>query len=180
METGIDKEKIMRYKALLEQHLSDPIKLRLMTAGGLLLLSVVLIYMPLSKKIDENKRLLAAEKERNSYIVDYEKLQKQAESFQSLIGDKCDTNEWANYLLGGLGKYQVKLRGMESKQPRKVGPYGAAAFSLDIEGEYSELKNYIEWVESSPRLIRIDTMQFEKRPKGLKMKILILGIIPKK
>ena len=180
MDLGIDKAKIVQYKALLEQYLSDPVKLRLTTVGGLFILAVVLIYMPLSKKIDETKRFLAAEKERSGYIADCEKLQKQAAVFRALMEEKSDTNQWVQYMLEGLGKFQVKLRGMESKQQRKVGPYRAVVFSMEIEGPYPELKKFVEWLESSQSLIRIDSLQFEKGPKNLLMKILVLGIVTKK
>lgn len=176
----MDKQKMMQYKVLLEKHMSDPVKLRLTTIGILLVVSLGVIYMPLSKKIDENKRKLAKEKERYGYILDYEKLKKQAEIFHSLITDKIDTNEWAKYLLDGLRNFKVKLKTMESKQQRKVGPYRAVSFSMEIEGTYPELKHYVEWLESSQRLIRIDAMQFEKRTEGILMKILILAVVPQK
>jgi hypothetical protein len=69
---------------------------------------------------------------------------------------------------------------MESKQQRKVGPYRAVVFSMEIEGTYPELKTYVEWLESSQSLVRIDSLQFEKGSKNLLMKIYILGIVPKK
>lgn len=180
MELGVDKVKLIRYKALAERYLGDPVKLRLITTGTLLVLIVTLIYMPFSKKIGENKKLLSAEKDRNSYLMDYEKLQRQATVFRALMGKKNDTNAWAKYLLDGLSEFGVRLKGMESKQQRKVGPYKAVALSVEIEGPYPELKNYVEWLESSQELIRIDSMQFEKGPKTVLMKILVLGIVQKK
>jgi hypothetical protein len=180
MELGLDKAKIMRYKVLVEQSLSDPVRLRLVTMGGLLVLIVGVVYMPLSKRIDENKKRLGAEKERNGYIMDYEKLQKQAMVFHTLIGEKTDTNQWVQYLLDGLRKFQVKLRGMESKRQRKIGPYLTVAFSMEIEGTYPELKAYVEWLESSQSLVRIDTLRLDKGLKNVSMKILVLGIVPKK
>ncbi|MFA5293671.1 MAG: hypothetical protein WC496_11660 [Phycisphaerae bacterium] len=179
MDLGLDKEKIMRYKALFERHLGSPVKMRLATMGGLLVLTIVLVYMPLSKEIKKSKKLLSSEKERNSCIMEHEKLQKQVEIFHSIIGEKSDTNEWVQYLLDGMRKFPVKLKGMESKQQRKVGPYRAAALSMEIEGTFAELKKYVEWVESSPRLVRIDTLQIEQRSSGLLLKILVLGIVPK-
>lgn len=180
MDLGLDKAKIMRYKALVKQRLSDPVKLRLATMGGLLVLVVGLVYVPLSKEIDGNKRLLAAEKERNGYIVDNEELQKQAATFRALIGEKSDTNEWVQYLLDGLRKFRVKLKTMEARQPRKIGPFQAIVFSMEIDGAYPEIRNYVEWLESSPRLIRIDALLLEKRSENLSMKISILGIMSKK
>ena len=174
-----DKAKIMQYKALIEKHMSDPVKLRLTTMVCLLVLAIGLVYMPISKKIDENKRCYAAEKERNSYIMDYEKLEKQAVIFRAYIGENIDSDKWVQYLLGGLRKFQIKLRGMESKTPRRVGPYQAVTFTMEIEGVYPELKNYVRWLESSKSLIRIDTIQLEKRSGNLLMKIFITGILPK-
>ena len=159
METGIDKAKLMQYKALAEQHLSDPMKLRLTVVGGLLVLTIALVYIPFSKEINQCKKLISAERERNNNIVDCEKLQKDVVVFRALIGEKSDTNEWVQYLLGGMSKFKIKLRGMESKQQRKVGIYKAIVLSMEIEGSYPELKNYVEWVESSERLIRIDLLQ---------------------
>jgi len=176
----IDKAKLMQYKALIEKHMSDPVKLRLTTIGGLLILSIVLIYMPLSKKIDANRRRLSAEKERNGCIMDCEKLQKQAAIFRSLIIEKSDTNEWVHYLLDGMREFRIKLRSIESRQQRKVGPYMAVTFSMEIEGKYPELKNYVERLEASPRLVRIDTMNLEKRSDNLVMNLTVLGVVPKK
>jgi hypothetical protein len=180
MNTGIDKAKLAHYKALAEKHLGDPVELRLITVGVLLVLVIGLVYIPFSNDINNNKRLYSLEKERNGYITDCEKLQKQAELLRALISQKSDTNEWVNFLLDGLRKFQVKLHGMESKQQRKVGPYRAAAFSMEIEGSFPQLKTYVEWLESSQSLIRIDSVQFEKKPAALTMKVMVLGVVPKK
>jgi hypothetical protein len=180
MNTGIDKEKMAHYKALAELHLGDPVKLRLATVGALLVLTIGLVYIPFSRDINNIKKLYSIEKERYDCITDCEKLQKQAELYEALIAEKSDTNEWVNFLLDGLRKFKVKLRGMESKQQRKVGPYRAAAFSMEIEGSYPQLETYVEWLESSDSLVRIDSMQFEKKPAALTMKILVLGVVPKK
>lgn len=180
MELNIDKVKLKKYKTLVELHLSDPVKLRLVTIFILLGAAIVVIYLPFSKKIGETKKILSLEKERNNYIKDFEKFQKQSASINMLMGQKIDTNGWVQYLLDGLRKFQVKLRGMEAKQQRKVGPYSATALSVEVEGPYPELKKYIEWVEGSGGLVRIDSIQFEKTPKNVLMKTLILGIIKKK
>jgi hypothetical protein len=180
MDTGIDKAKLMQYKANVQEVLSDPVKLRLITVGGLLVLTIALVYIPLSNKIDKYKKLNSAEKERNNCIVDCEKLQKDVAIFHSLIGEKSDTNEWVQYLLSGMSKFKIKLRGMESKQLRKVGLYKAIVLSMEIEGSYPELKNYVEWVESSERLVRIDLLQLSKGQKSLLMKIMVLGVMSKK
>ena len=176
----MDKTKLIKYKTLALKHLGNPMKLRLFTIGTLLIAVFFMIYMPLSDKINLTEKQIAAEKERNSSIAEYEKLQKQVEAFHGLIAEQSDTNEWIQYLLDGLRQFQVKLRGMESKQQKKVGPYKAVAVSMEVEGPYPELKKFVEWIESSQRILRIDMLQFKQEPKSLLMKILILGILPKK
>jgi Tfp pilus assembly protein PilO len=56
----------------------------------------------------------------------------------------------------------------------------AVTFSMEIEGKYPELKNYVERLEASPRLVRIDTMNLEKRSDNLVMNLTVLGVVPKK
>lgn len=180
MDLGLDKARLVQYRALAEKHLNDPARLRLFTAGVLLALVFFLIYTPLSKKIEQNKRFLMEAKERNNCIINYEKLQKQAMIFRPLIMAKQDTNVWISYLLDGMRKFQVKLHGMDSKPASNVGPYQTATLSMTIEGSYNELKKYVEWLESSNNLLRIDTLQFIKEERSLVMKIVILGIVPKK
>jgi hypothetical protein len=73
---------------------------------------------------------------------------------------------------------QVKLRGMESREPHRVRPYGTASLDLEIEGTYPQLKAFVEWIEHSDRLLRVDGVRFERSSKSLLMKILILGLMP--
>lgn len=177
MELGINKAQLMQYKALAEQYLSDPVKLRLFTAGALLLLVIVLVYMPLSKLIDRNKHFLAEAKERNGYIIDCEELRKQAKTFRPLTEGISDTSEWISYLLDGMRKFEIKLREISPNKQQQVGPYKAAVLTMAIDGSYQQLKSYVEWLESSKGLIRIDTLQMAPSRKEMSMKILVLGII---
>jgi len=68
---------------------------------------------------------------------------------------------------------------MESNEPRRVGPYRTVTLSMEIEGVYSELKAFVKWLEMTDRLLRIDSVRFEKRPSNLLMKIIVLGLVPK-
>jgi len=179
MDTGISKEKLLLYKEIAIKHLSNPVKLRLTTVFVLVAVGIVLVYMPLSKRIQAAKKLLEDERERNEKICDVEKLQKQARSYRNRIGDNSDTNEWVQYTLDGLRNFRVKLREMESSEPRRVGPYRAVTLSMEIEGVYPQLKGYVEWLEKSERVLRVDSVRFEKRPQNLLMKIIVLGLVPK-
>ena len=53
MDVGIDKAKLLHYKEIATKHLSNPVKLRLTTVFLLVALAVGIIYMPLSKRIQD-------------------------------------------------------------------------------------------------------------------------------
>ena len=68
-------------------------------------------------------------------------------------------------------RYEDKLRLREI--------YGPTRKSEPVLQVLAELKNYVEWMESSGGLVRIDSMQFEKGPQTVLMKLLVLGVLPK-
>ncbi len=179
MDTGIDKAKLLEYKAALLKHLSDPMRLRLTVALALVGVVLGVIYVPLSKRIERRQRELSGEKYRHEIITDVEKLRKQAGAYRHRIGENSDTNEWVQYLLEGLRQAKVRLRDMESKPTKKVGPYRTVTLTLELDGSYRRLKGFVEWLEGSDRLVRVDSMRIEKRPGNLLMKIVVLGLIRK-
>lgn len=179
MDIGIDKEKLLHYKAIACEHLSNPSKLRVATVGALIAVSLVSGYMPLSKRIQEVRKRLAAERERCQEITNVEKLRREVSTYRDDIGDNSDTNEWVQYLLAGLGQFNVKLRGMESREPRRVGPYRTVTLEIEIEGVYSQLTAFVEWLEQSSRLLRVDSVRFERSAESLLLKTTVLGLVPK-
>jgi type II secretory pathway component PulM len=169
----------MHYKEIALRHLSNPMKLRLVTIFLITAIGIGGVYYPLSKRIQEAQKKLDTERNRNNKIQDMENLINSAELYRSRISDSSDTNEWAQYILDGLPNFKVKLRGMESGEPKRVGPYNAVSISIEIEGAFEQLREIVEWFEKSQRMLRIDSMRFEKRPDSLLMKLIVLGLVPK-
>jgi Tfp pilus assembly protein PilO len=179
MKTGLDSEKLAEYKAAALKHLSDPAKLRMLVVSGLVLSSVVLAYMPLTQQIAEKKAFLADKKRRLDAIKDVEVLRGEVDSYRRRIPKDADTNEWVQYILAGLREVRVKLRDMESKPPRKVGPYHTVTLAIEVEGTYAEVKRFVEWLEQSDRLLRIDSTRLEKQSDSLVMRLVLLGLVHK-
>ena len=179
MNLGIDKAKLLQYRAQVVRLLGEPVKMRLAVTVVLAGLGAGAVYMPLSDQIDGTRRLLAVEQKRFEAIKDVESLRREVDSYRSRISDKSDTNEWVRYLLAGSRQAQVRLRGMEARDPAKVGPYKAITLIVEIEGAYGQLKQFVEWVEQSDRLLRVDTLRVEKQPGTLLMKVYILGLVRK-
>ena len=139
METGLDREKLLHYKAVALKHLSDPVKLRLLVACGLTFLAIVCVYTPFSDQIDGEKAMIEEERKRLNAIKGTEFLRSQAHGFRERIGKDADTNDWVQYLLGGLRQVRLKLRDMTSKEPQAVGPYRTVTLSIEVEGTYEEV-----------------------------------------
>jgi len=179
MDTGIDKAKLLRYKALVVKHLSDPVKLRLAIVAATVSLAVGAGYMPLAGRIERDRIRLRATKSRLASIHEVEGLRRVVGAYRPRLGEGLDTNEWVQYILGGLRVSNVRLRDMESKKPQKVGPYQTVTLSLEVAGTYAKLKGFVEWLEASDRLLRVDVVRIEKQPGNLLMKVVVLGLIRK-
>ncbi len=179
METGIDKEKLLQYKAVVLKHLGDRTKLRLSVVFALTFLAFVGVYTPLSDRIDEKRLQAAREKQRLEIIGDVESLRREINSFRGRIPEGSDTNEWVQYVLGGLREVRVKLRDMSCQPPQKVGPYRTVTLSVEVEGTYAEMKQFVEWLEQSDRLLRVDSSQLQKKSNNIVMRLVLLGLVRK-
>ncbi len=179
METGLDKAKLLQYKARALKMFGDPVRLRLTIVFGLVALGLGAVYMPLSDRIDLAQRQLAQEKKRFGTISEVDGLRQQVQMFRPHIAEKSDTNEWVQYLLSGSRQAKVRLKDMESREPQKIGPYRAVTLAVEVEGTFPQLQSFVEWIERSDRLLRIDDIRMEKMPNVLTMKIRVLGLVRK-
>jgi len=179
METGLDKAKLLHYKAVALKHLGDSTKLRLMVVFSLVCLIVLGAYMPLSGEIARSKALLYDRKRRLETVGEVCALRSEVASYRQRIAADADTNEWVQYVLAGLRTGGVKLRDMSSKPAEKVGPYRTVTLCFEVEGTYPEMKAFMEWLERSERLLRVDSVRLDRQPENLTMRITLLGLVRK-
>jgi Tfp pilus assembly protein PilO len=179
MDFGMDKAKLAQSKAQIVKLLGDPVKMRLAVIVSVMALAIGAVYYPLSGQITEQRVTLEAEKARLETIHDVETLRRDAKEYRTRVDAQSDTNEWVQYLLAGSRQVGIRLRGMETKEPHKVGPYMAVALTVEVQGTYPQLQNFIAWLDTSDRLLRVETLRFEKMPGVILMKISILGLVQK-
>ena len=179
MDLGLDKAKLLRSKSQIAALIGDPIKMRLAVVFAVAALGVGGIYYPLSGQIAEKRAAVAAEKERLETVQQVESLRRDVTEFRSRIGKQSDSNEWVQYLLDGSRKIGVQLRGMEIKEPRKIGPYMAVSLQMEVQGTYPQVQSFVEWLDQSDRLLRVESLRLEKTPNIILMKIYVLGLVQK-
>jgi hypothetical protein len=175
----MDKAKLQQSKAQVARLLGDPLKMRLAVIFAVTALAVGGIYYPLSGQISDQRQATSTEKGRLQIIQDVEALRHDVAEFRSRLGPKSDTNEWVQYLLGGSRQVGVGVRGMEGREQRPIGPYTAITLTMEVQGTYAQIQSFVEWLEQSDRLLRIDNIRIEKMPGMIVMKITVLGLVQK-
>ena len=147
-------------KALSEQ-LRDPFRFRVFVTMLALAVAYMGVYQPLSGRIDDTRRKLKKETEREALAQEVELLQAQKEFFESRLTKDADTNEWIQYLLGGVRALPLELINLDSEDERKVGSYKCVAMRLAVSGEMKDLDALLHWLETNDRIFRIDVFSLE-------------------
>jgi hypothetical protein len=143
------------------QGLCDPLRLRILFTGIALAVAYFAIYTPLSGKIDVVSRRLSEERKREKLAEDVEFLRAQVTGFEQRLQPGSDPNQWVQYALEGIRNLPVQLVNFDSDGEKTVGPYKAVVFRLQVMGRNRGLDALIYWLETNPRMFRIDSVKIE-------------------
>jgi hypothetical protein len=173
-------EKKSAIKAQLVDRLHNPVQLRVLIAGTVLLAGYAGIYVPLSGQIDATSRQLAAETKRLDLARAIEHLRSQHKKFKNRVPEKSDANEWVQYVLGGIRRFPLKLVGLDTDPIRDVGPYKAIVLRIELEGAFPGMNGLLAWFETNERLFRVDLVRIQPHRSGngtLVMQLTVLGVM---
>lgn len=158
---------------------------------GLVLNIVLLVawylatYSPLHRAIAQDDYRLKIGRQRLALAHEVEHLRQQAEAFRGFLPESGEGDIWVPFIMSGVRQFpEIKLVSLEPRPPIKVGPYSASAYRIVIEGRYPILEQFLRWLEESPRLIRIDSIQVSRKSGGgasqagglNEMQLLLIGI----
>lgn len=166
-------------KDQLLERLHNPVQLRALTTGLVLLIGYGAIYMPMSDQIESTSRTLAAETKRLDAAREIESLRAQYQKFKNRVPEKSDPNEWVEYVLGGVRRFPLKLVQWDSEPTREVGPYKAVALRLELEGAFPDMNGLLSWLETNERLFRVEMVRIQPHRSGngtMVMQMTVLGI----
>jgi type II secretory pathway component PulM len=168
-----------RVPATLMERLRDPLQLRMVITGVMLAVAYVGINMPLASRIEEAAGKLDKEQKRKALAADIEQLRAEVQGVEARLPEDTDTNEWAQFLLGGVRDSALKLATLKPDGPQRVGPYEAVVFHLELEGTFRDLDAFLHWIESNQRLFRVDAARIAQPRDGgdrLLMQLTLLGL----
>jgi Tfp pilus assembly protein PilO len=152
-ETG---ERRTDLKTQLVERLHDPLQLRILVIGLVLVAGYFGVYSPLVAQIDDAKNKLSQEQKRAELAANIEQLQARCSRFAKRIPQQTDGKEWLQYMHEGIRRFPLRLTKLDYLSPRQVGPYRAAVLTIVLEGSFFDLDQFLRWLESNPRLLRVD------------------------
>ena len=85
-----------------------------------------------------------------------EQLQAQCSSFAKRLPQQADSKEWMQYMHEGIRGFPLKLSKLDCLTPKQIGPYQAVVLTIELEGSFFDLDQFLRWLESNPRLLRVD------------------------
>ena len=146
-------------KTRLLDRLRNPLQLRSIVTGTVLLVAYVGMYGPMSGKIADATAEINRQKSLCKLASDVEHLRTQYQSFATRLPAQSDSKEWVEYMLNGIRRFPLRLTKLDCDPPRDVGPYKAAVLRVELEGDFFHIDALLRWLEANPRLLRIDSLR---------------------
>jgi type II secretory pathway component PulM len=150
-----------RSKVLLEGVVQNPLRFRVALGIGLVVVWFFVFYQPAVSRIELTRDALTAERKQLDTALQIDLLRRQVAAFQSSQPSRTDQNEMVQYLVAAIRQRPVKLVNLEPRGTIELGPYRVQQITIVIEGDYASLVALLHWIESDPRLFRIERLRLE-------------------
>ena len=72
-----------------------------------------------------------------------------------------DINELMQHVIAHMRSSPLKLLDLKPEKPKDLGPYETLGLKLTLEGHFAEFDEFLKWVETDQRLLRIDTIKLD-------------------
>jgi Tfp pilus assembly protein PilO len=164
--SAMDQERRGERKNNLFERLHNPTELRICLMLVVLGIGYAVIYLPFNVTIAATTRKLHDAQKKLALADEVEVLQRQYRTIKPRIPTNPDVSEWLQYVLGGLRQFPVKLDGFAPDTPKALGMYQVLTIKVKVIGGYDDLDRLICWLESNPRLFRVDSVRMTAASKG--------------
>jgi Tfp pilus assembly protein PilO len=161
------------------RRLKDPLQLRFILAVAIAVPWYFLVYPAISGGTEEIEKARVNSEAHLALAREIVSLRAEVAKFRPRLPTHTDPNEWVEYLLSGVRLYELRLVKLEPREMKKQGPFDVMVLTIDIQGRYSDLEALLVWVESNPRLFRVDTIDIGPTlgASTMTLKMTILGVM---
>jgi Tfp pilus assembly protein PilO len=164
--SAMDQERRGDRKNNLFERLHNPTELRICLMLVVLGIGYAVIYLPFNVTIAATTRKLHDAQKKLALADEVDVLQRQYRTIKPRIPTNPDVSEWLQYVLGGLRQFPVKLDGFSPDTPKALGMYQILTIKVKVIGGYDDLDRLICWLESNPRLFRVDSVRMTAASKA--------------
>lgn len=165
---------------LIKSQLQDPLRLRFILCGVLLLGWYFGHHSPATDYIQLTTTRTEAEKKRIATAQQVEMLRKRLAPYQSRIPKREGQNELIQYVMAHVRKTPLKLVDLNPGKNEDMGTLRAIELKLKLEGSYADLDGFLSWVEHEQRLLRIDSLKVQQagaQKRGLGIELTLTGLV---
>ena len=167
-------------KGKLIQRLHDPVQLRIFTTVVVLTIGYLAVCMPLLGKVDDATHVLAEQRSLTELATAVEHLRAEMPKFQGRLPKQVDSKEWVEYVLNGIRGFPLHMTQLTCDPTRDLGPYKMVVLRVEVEGDFQDMDGLLRWLESNPRLFRIDALRVcpsLANKNVLVMQLTVLGVM---
>ncbi len=146
---------------LVLHQLSHPIKLRVALCLGMIFAWQVGFFGPLNDDVVATTARIGLERRRIATAQEVEQLKKAQTPHQDAVGSADGVNELIQFLMTRIRSSPVRLVDLIPGKAKDLGPFQAISLNLKLNGTYKDIDDLLGWIESNPRLLRVDTIQMK-------------------
>jgi Pilus assembly protein, PilO len=171
-----------RYGAVIANQLRHPLKLRLLLSVAIIGGWYFLFFSPLSEKTTAATAKIALERKRIAVARQIEQTKKSIGPDQARIPAGADANELMRHLITHMRSSPLKLLDLKPEKPKDLGPFETIGLKLILEGTFVEIDEFLKWVETDRRLLRIDAIKLDPLAKDatrLTAQVVLLSLTEK-
>lgn len=150
---------------LILRQLSHPLKLRLALCAAMVITWQVFFFGPLGEDVAATMARIARERQRTATARQIEQLKKGLAPEQDAVGSADGVHELIRFVIARIRSSPLRLVDLVPGKARDLGPFQAISLQLKLGGTYSDIDDLLGWVESNPRLLRVDNLLLKPNPR---------------
>jgi Tfp pilus assembly protein PilO len=177
-----EKQAKTDYKQVILNQIRQPLKLRLLLCSAIITGWYVLFFSPLSEQTIAAAAKIDAERKRVATARQIEQLKKAMAPYKGRVHAGTDIHELMQHVIAEMRSSPLKLLDLKPEKPKALGSYEALGLRLTLEGRFAEFDEFLRWVETDQRLLRIDSIKLDPLstdPSRLMGQVVVLSLAEK-
>jgi Tfp pilus assembly protein PilO len=156
-----EKQAKTDYKQAILNQIRQPLKLRLLVCFTIIAGWYFLFFSPLSEQTTAATAKVIVERKRVATARQIEQLKKAMAPYKGRVHAGADIHELMQHVIAHMRSSPLKLLDLKPEKPKVLGPYETLGLKLTMEGPFAGVDEFLKWVETDQRLLRIESIKLE-------------------